>query len=189
MNIQYGMAYEEVFQYIPLGSLPGDEALGEICLSLKPSRNRRREMLKKTGFRLLGLVIMVSILFVAQAQTEEQGWKKTITLSSGEVVCDLNGEWDLIWIGRGEWQGWGQHRDVVKIVQQGNSFEGILMIGNPYNLKGEVGVVGDLDTDGFKKLMFKTVRGYYNHKGKISKDGNKIEFNERNLYEVELTRK
>ena len=52
-------------------------------------------MLKKTGFWLLGLVVMISILFIAQAQTEEQGWKKTITLPSGEVVCDLNGEWDL----------------------------------------------------------------------------------------------
>ena len=61
-------------------------------------------MLKKTGFRLLCLVAMVSFLFIAQAQTEEQGWKKTITLPSGEVVCDLNGEWDIVWIGRGEYE-------------------------------------------------------------------------------------
>ena len=60
-------------------------------------------MLKKTGIRLLALAGMVFILFIAQAQTEEQGWKKTITLPSGEVVCDLNGEWDLFLEGRGEW--------------------------------------------------------------------------------------
>ena len=43
-------------------------------------------MFKKTGFRLLVLMGIVFILFIAQAQTEEQGWKKTITLPSGEVV-------------------------------------------------------------------------------------------------------
>ena len=57
---------------------------------------------------------MVSVLFIAQAQTEEQGWKKTITLPSGEVVCDLNGEWDSLWQGRGELQAFGRFRDVVK---------------------------------------------------------------------------
>ena len=146
-------------------------------------------MLKKTGIRLLALAAMVSILFIAQAQTQEQGWKKTITLPSGEVVCDLNGEWDLFFVGRGEWALFGQYRDVVKITQQGNSFEGIRMIGAQFFPKGEVAVEGDLDTDGFKKLIFKTSRGYHNHKGKISKDGNKIEFNQGNLYDVELTRK
>jgi hypothetical protein len=54
---------------------------------------------------------MVSFLFIAQAWTEEQGWKKTITLPGGEVVCDLNGEWDLAWYGRGEYAG-GSARDV-----------------------------------------------------------------------------
>ena len=89
-------------------------------------------MLKRIGFRLLALVAMVSILFIAQAQTEEQGWKKTITLPSGEVVCDLNGEWDLS-LDR-PWRICkliGHIRDVLKITQQGNSFEGIRMIGNP----------------------------------------------------------
>ena len=77
----------------------------------------------------------------------------------------------------------------MKITQQGNSFEGIRMIGAQFFPKGEVAVEGELDRDGFKKLNFKTARGYHNHKGKISKDGNRIEFNERSLYDVELTRK
>ena len=72
-------------------------------------------MLKKTGFRLLGLAAMVSILFIAQAQTQEHGWKKTITLPSGEVVCDLTGEWDLSWVGRGEYQIARILRDVLRI--------------------------------------------------------------------------
>ena len=110
-------------------------------------------MLKKTGFRLLGLVAMVSFLFIAQAQTEEQGWKKTITLPGGEVVCDLNGEWD--YMGR-PWSmhGAGPNQDVVKITQQGNSFEGIRMKGVSISPKGTVVIEGELDKNGFKKLMY-----------------------------------
>jgi hypothetical protein len=59
-------------------------------------------MSKKTGIGLTGLVVLVFILFVAQGQTEEQGWKKTVTLPNGEVVCDLNGKWDSEWNGKGE---------------------------------------------------------------------------------------
>ena len=146
-------------------------------------------MLKKTGFMLLDLVVMVSFLFIAQAQTEEQGWKKTITLPSAEVVCDLNGDWDYLWTGRGEFLAFGSVRDVVKITQQGDSFEGIRMIGNVLNLKGSLALKGELDKDGFKSLLFYTKGEYYGKfKGKISKDGNLIEFDDRNGY-YEFTRK
>ena len=106
-------------------------------------------MLKKTGFSLLGLVVMVSILFVAQAQTQEHGWKKTITLPSGEVVCDLTGEWDLFWVGRGEYQIAGILRDVLKLTQQGESFIGIRMIGNQWMPKGSTAIEGELDNRWF----------------------------------------
>ena len=147
-------------------------------------------MLKKTGFRLLGLAAMVSILFIAQAQTEEQGWKKTITLPSGEVVCDLNGEWDSLWTGRsGLALALGSFRDVVKITQEGNSFEGIRMIGNMFNSKGSLAVKGELDKDGFKNLVYYTGGEFGgSFKAKLSKDGNLIEFNS-NDFSYELTRK
>jgi len=145
---------------------------------------------KKTGFKLLGLVALVCILFIMQAQTEEQGWKKTITLSSGEVVCDLNGEWNLLAMILG-----GPNaafippiRDVVKITQEGNSFKGIRMIGNSANPKGTVIIEGKLDKNGFKKLLFSSPgRGI--NKGKIGKDGNKIEFYQLGAFDIELTRK
>jgi len=146
-------------------------------------------MLKKTRFRLLCLAAMVSFLFIAQAQTEDQGWKKTITLPNGEVVCDLNGEWDSQWQGRGELQWIGRHRDVVKITQQGNSFEGIRMIGDQWNLKGSVVIEGELDKNGFKKLLFKAPSLQGPYEGKISKDGNMIEFEPNKDFFYELTRK
>ena len=138
---------------------------------------------------LLCLAALVSFLFIAQAQTEEQGWKKTITLPSGEVVCDLNGEWDSLWTGRGEMLPLGSMRDVVKITQQGNSFEGIRMIGNMISSKGSLALKGELDKDGFKNLHY-YAKGEHigSYKGKISKDGNLIEFNYKDGY-LEFTRK
>ena len=145
-------------------------------------------MLKKTGFRLLCLAAMVSILFIAQAQTQEQGWKKSITLPSGEVVCDLNGEWDFLWMGRHEYQTY-RFRDVLKITQQGNSFEGIRMKGYQANPKGSKAIEGELDKNGFKKLIYIGGIGTFNApKGKISKDGNTIEI-EDSLFVIELNRK
>ena len=147
-------------------------------------------MLKKTGIRLLVLAAMISFFFVAQAQTEEQGWKKTITLPSGEVVCDLNGEWDARLIYNGEYKIRGFYRDIVKITQQGNSFEGIQMTSNQFVAKGTVVIEGELDKNGFKRLMYNgsgATRGPY--EGKLSKEGNKIEFYKSNYFDMELTRK
>jgi hypothetical protein len=50
-------------------------------------------MVKKTFLVLIcfmSLIIFISTL-------HGQGSKKTITLPSGEVVCDLNGEWDALY--------------------------------------------------------------------------------------------
>jgi uncharacterized protein (DUF3820 family) len=152
-------------------------------------------MLKKTRFRLLCLAAMVSILFIAQAQTEEQGWKMTISLPSGEVVCDLNGEWDYLLMGRGEGLPIGRIGDVVKITQQGDSFEGIRMIGSIGNWghgggnKGSKAIEGELDKNGFKKLLFYAGGDYIgSYNGKISKEENLIEFNIGWAF-IELTRK
>jgi hypothetical protein len=152
-------------------------------------KERRSGMLKKSGFWLLCLAVMVSFFFIAQAWTEEQGWKKTITLPSGEVVCDLNGEWAYLWQGRGSDQAtFGRIRDVVKITQQGDSFEGIRMIGNFANPKGQIVIEGKLDNSGCKKLNYNVQPWSGEYKAKISKDGNKIEFESNNFY-IELTRK
>jgi hypothetical protein len=145
-------------------------------------------MLRKTGFRLLCLAAMVSFFFIAQAQTEEQGWKKTLTLPSGEVVCDLNGEWDLLWTGRGEAVRMGRVQVPLKIIQQGNSFKGIRMKSNVYAREGSVAIEGELNKDGFEKLIFNSPNQQGTYKGKLSKDGNLIEFTTTWGY-VEVTRR
>jgi hypothetical protein len=145
-------------------------------------------MSKKTGIGLAGLVVLLFILFIAQAQAEEQGWKKTVTLPNGEVVCDLNGLWDLEWNGVGELKSIGRIVDVLEISQQGNFYEGIRMIGNQYNPKGQIVIKGELEKNGIKKLTYNASGLEGSYKAKLSKDGNMIEFNGPDFF-MELTRK
>jgi hypothetical protein len=123
-------------------------------------------MVKKTFLVLIcfiGLIILVSTL-------HGQGSKKTITLPSGEVVCDLNGEWDVFI----ESVYGGPTRDVFKITQQGSSFVAIRMMGNPYMPPGSEGARGELDKNGFKKVQIMSAMGLLDSKGQISDDGNKM---------------
>ena len=84
-------------------------------------------MVKKTFLVLIcfiGLIIFVSTL-------HGQGSKKTITLPSGEVVWDLNGEWDAFIEDYGPWIAFGSYPQIVKITQKGSSFVAIRMIDDP----------------------------------------------------------
>jgi hypothetical protein len=127
-------------------------------------------MVKKTFLVLIcfiGLIIFVSTL-------HGQGSKKTITLPSGEVVCDLNGEWDVRIENYGLWSNFGNYPQIVKITQTGSSFVGIRMIDDPWNPKGAEIARGELDKSGFKKVQIMSGMGPLDSKGKISEDGNKM---------------
>lgn len=58
----------------------------------------------------LGLIIFISTL-------HGQGSKKTVTLPNGEVVCDLNGEWDALYENLGAYQWVSNITDMLKIGQ------------------------------------------------------------------------
>ncbi len=146
-------------------------------------------MFKRRGVALSGLVVMVFFLTIAQARAEERGWKKTLTLPNGEVVCDLNGEWDFLWMGRGELKALGHMADALQITQRGNSIEGVRMIGDPVMPKGSLALIGELDQNGFKKLIFIGARGSGPARGKISQDGNTIEIKVGNTFDGDLTRR
>ena len=129
-------------------------------------------MVKKTFLVLIcfiGLIIFVSTLY-------GQGSKKTITLPNGEVVWDLNGEWDVLI----ESAYGGTTRDVFKITQQGSSFMAIRMMGNPYMPPGAEGARGELDKNGFKKVQIMSGMGPLDSKGQISDDGNKMVIDTKN---------
>jgi hypothetical protein len=142
-------------------------------------------MVKKT---FLVLICFISLtIFISTLHG--QGSKKTITLPSGEVVWDLNGEWDTFV------ENFGRHADnypqINKITQTGSSFVSIRMIDDPYNLKGSQSLQGELDKSGIKKVTITGASGMFvsEAKGQISDDGNKIIIDDGVQSRLTLTRK
>jgi hypothetical protein len=144
-------------------------------------------MVKKTFLVLIcfiGLIIFISTL-------HGQGSKKTITLPSGEVVCDLNGEWDaFIELYGPIMSKYGNYPQIEKITQTGSSFVAIRMIDDPYNLKGSQSLQGELDKSGSMKVTILSFSGgSIEAKGQISDDGNKIVIDSGIGHRWTLTRK
>ncbi len=117
------------------------------------------------------------------------GMPNTVTLSNGEVVYDLNGEWNSYVVAYGPWIKYGTHRNIIKITQTGSSLVGILMKGDKWYSKGYVSIRAELDKSGFKKVEMATNLGTLNSKGQISDDGNKIIIDDGEKRRMTLTRK
>jgi hypothetical protein len=144
-------------------------------------------MVKKTFLVLICLIS--SIIFISTLHG--QGSKKAITLPNGEVVCDLNGEWDTFVENYGPNAFAGSYLQVNKITQTGSSFVSVRMIDDPMNLKGSQSLQGELDMGGIKKVTITGNSGMFvsEAKGQISVDGNKIIIDDRSQVRVTLTRK
>jgi hypothetical protein len=130
----------------------------------------------------IGLIVFVSTL-------NGQGSRKTITLPSGEEVCDLNGEWDVIVENYGPSSHAGSYRQIVKITQTGGSFVAIRMIDDPFNQKGGKQLQGELDKSGIKQVTNFGSIGAFEAKGQISDDGKKIVIDNGIRHKFTLTRK
>ncbi len=125
--------------------------------------------------RILIILIIGFVFATVQAQMDnplKKGMPNTVTLSTGEVVYDLSGEWDAIY----DNAYYGTNKDIVKITQEGNKFVGIKLIGNRFAPKGSETIKGELEKDGFKSLYGNTVEGWLPCTGKISGKCNKIVF-------------
>ena len=142
-------------------------------------------MVKKT---FLVLICFVSLIILIPT-LHGQGSKKTITLPSGEVVWDLNGEWDAFVENYGPWAYAGSYPQIEKITQTGSSFVAIRMIDDPRNQKGSKSLQGELDKSGIKKVTIFAKRGPLEAKGQISEDGNKIVIDDGQTARLTLTRK
>ena len=142
-------------------------------------------MVKKTFLVLICLISL--IIFISTLHG--QGSKKTITLPNGEVVWDLNGEWDTFVENYGPNASAGNYPQITKITQTGSSFVAIRMIDDPWNFKGSQSLQGELDMGGIKKVTMLTVAGLIEAKGQISVDGNKIIIDDGAERRFTLTRK
>jgi hypothetical protein len=126
------------------------------------------------GKKILGVIICLIFLVIFVSILHGQGPKKTITLPNGEVIFDLNGEWDVYIENYGPWSAYGTYPQLVRITLTGSSFVGIRMIDDPNNPKGKESIRGELDKSGFKKVHIMSGAGPLDSKGQISEDGNKM---------------
>ncbi len=132
-------------------------------------------MTRKIGVFMAVLITMFSFLCIAQAQTVEKKWKKTVTLPSGEVILDISGEWDVFVENYGSWNNYGSYPQKVNITQEGSSFVGTRMISDPFHsTAGSVQERGELEKSGIKKVTIMSAAGPLDAKGEISEDGNKM---------------
>ena len=125
--------------------------------------------------RILIFLVIGFVFSTAYAQMDnplKQGMPNTVTLSNGEVIYDLSGEWDAIYDNKGYG---GINKDIVQITQKGNEFVGIKLIGNQWTPKGSETIKGILEKDGFKSFSTKTVDGWTFSTVKIAEKWNKIE--------------
>jgi len=89
----------------------------------------------------------------------KHGMPNTVTLSNGEVIYDLQGEWDSFADGYGLWSGYGSYRNIIKITQTGSSLVGMLMMDDKYYSKGWESIRAELNKSGFKKVEMMTHMG------------------------------
>ena len=124
--------------------------------------------------RILIFLIIGFVFATVQAQMDnplKQGMPNTVTLSSGDVVCDIDGEWDTAYHN----SYWGTKKDIIKITQEGNKFVGICLIGNEMASKGSETIKGKLEKGGFKSVLTYIQNSYWAPStGEIGEKCNKI---------------
>jgi hypothetical protein len=139
------------------------------------------------------LLICLFSLMVFISTLHGQGSKKTISLPSGDVIWDLNGEWDVIIENYGRWAHYGIYSNVFRITQTDSAFNGIRLKDNPPPSLGRAGtpsLQGELEKKGFKRVEIVNPLGnILPGKGQISEDGNKISVHVPEYARLTLTRK
>ena len=146
--------------------------------------------MKKLLLVLLAVFVVTAFfIYVSQAQMSPKGSKNTMTLSNGDVIWDLNGEWNAQIENYGPWKEFGSYPQLMKITQQENSFIGMRMMDDPWNRKGSTSMRGDLDKNGFNWVQITAVAGPVDAKAHMSEDGNKMVVDDGVKARVTYTRK
>jgi hypothetical protein len=151
-----------------------------------------RRVMKRKIFIFMGIIsVTLTFSFIVFAQGEKGGPPKTIKLPSGEMVYDLNGEWNALYEHFGTCMHAGSWKAIVKVKQEGNRFVGIkLSGGNPVTIGQEV-IRGELDQKGYKKgeIYMPNWRLWADCKGKIADSCKKIIMDEGSCVQLTLERK
>lgn len=128
-------------------------------------------MAKKIFLSPLILVGMLTLMSAAYSQTDQH----RVVLPSGELICDLNGEWDALYEPYGPMQMYGNIKSRIKITQQGNMFVGKSLVSTGFTPAGTEKIRGELDKDGIKKAQLtRPDKDWSDGKSEMSKDCNKM---------------
>jgi len=152
-------------------------------------------MARRISILLIVLIATVSFLYVAYAQMAGKVWEKTVTLTSGEVILDMGGEWGVLYEHYGILSRFGSSPDILTITQDGNTFVAVKQIGSKYVPKGAETIKGELDKDGFRTVYIyawnwsEDNMGWVECKWKIGENGNKIMVYDGRAIQATLTRK
>jgi hypothetical protein len=131
-------------------------------------------------------VLMITFASVCVSQMAEKGWEKTVTAPNGEVILEMNGEWDCLH----EFPGMKGFTIVSEITQKDKTFMGIRLQEFPYWPKGTEAIKGELQGDGFKAVSINRADlGWTPCKWEISKNGNKILLNDEGVVKLTLIRR
>jgi len=144
-----------------------------------------RIAMKKLNMSLvLVFVLLIAFASFAIAQMAGKPWEKTVTLPSGEVILDMNGEWNTQseFFGPLSYMTWNPIPDILTIMQFGNEISSIDEKGF-WSSEGKGAEIfkGKLDKDGFKAIYIYTLERHMVHdadwvecKWEISENGNKV---------------
>ena len=127
------------------------------------------------------IIVLIGFVFsTVRAQADNPlkgGMPNTLKLASGEVIYDLNGDWDAVW----DTGGWGTYQDIIKINQKEDQFVGVYLLKGDYHLnKGKEKVKGKLKDNMIVDVSLHSVEQgafesrWFLSQGSISKDGNEI---------------
>ena len=143
-------------------------------------------MARKIFLFLFVLVVMLTFTSIAYSQTG----KNTARLPGGELVCDLNGEWNTLYEPYGPMQHFGKMKSMIKITQQGNMFVGKSLISTGFTPAGTEKIRGELDKDGIKKVQItRPDKDWSDAKVEMSRDCNKIVIDDSDGLKMTLERK
>jgi hypothetical protein len=139
--------------------------------------------------RRIFVTLFCSVYLIIFVSTSHGQDSKKITLPNGEMVWDLNGEWEALVENYGPSAHAGSYRQILKITQTGSSFVAIRMIDDSYNKTGSKAFQGELDINGIKQATNFAAIGPFEAKGQISDDGKKVVIDNGIRHKLTLTRK
>lgn len=132
-------------------------------------------MRKKPVMILIALSVLAYLPCTSYGQGMSKAESKTVTLETGGTVCDLNGEWNVIYEHYGNLAWLGNMKGMIMMEHQGSTFVGKTTVDSAFSSKGTEKMRGELDKDGIKNAQYSVPnKGWTDVKGEISDDCHKI---------------